>query len=183
MYTKQMVDNWWTLLLRGALIALLGVVVIIKPIQSALTLVLIFGAFGILNAVISLISLIAGIRRRLLGVIDILFGLISLAAGLFILRNPQITLFLILQLFSFLVFLSALLDLLGAWQIRKRLQGEWRLMLAGILKLLFALVMVLIPQSSLTAVLWIIGAVAIVLGAFEAYNAFRIRSLKKVLTF
>lgn len=183
MYTKQMVNNWWLQLLRGVLIAVLGLLTLFKPMQVAETLVVIFGAFGVINAVISLISLIAGLQQRYFWWMDLILGVLSLGVGILILRAPQMTLYIIVQLFSIILLISGVYNILTAVQLRKRVENEWMLPLTGVLKILMALALVLIPEAGVAAAMWIIGILVVVIGVSEAVNAFRLRSLKKILDF
>ena len=183
MYTKQMIDNWWLFVLRGALVIALGLAIVIKPMMAALGVVLIFGGYGIINALISLISFASGLRKRFLWWMDLILAVISLAIGLIILIWPQATLFFIIQLFSLLILVSGIVNLVVAQQMRKQLQKEWRLKTTGIVKIVFALGLVLIPATSLTVFMWVIGLVAIGLGINETVYAFRLRNLKNILTF
>lgn len=183
MYTKQMVNNWWLLILRGLLIISLGLAIVIEPMMAALGVVLIFGGYGIINALISLLSFAAGLRKHFLWWIDLILALISLAIGLIIIQWPQATLFLIIQLFSLLILVSGAVNLIVAQQLRKRLEKEWRLTTTGIIKILFALALVLIPEASLEVFMWVIGLFAIGLGINEAVYALRLRNLKNILTF
>ncbi|NSW54092.1 MAG: DUF308 domain-containing protein [Anaerolineae bacterium] len=181
MYTKQMIDNWWLQLLRGALIALLGILVLVQPVQTAVTFVVIFGVFGVVNSIISLVAMISGFRQRYFWWLDLIFGLLSLGVGMLILRAPAMTLYFIVQLFSVIMIVSGIHNLITAVQLRKRMQQEWLLFATGAFKVLLALGLVLIPEAGLTAAMWVVGVLVVVLGVSEAVNAFRIRSLKKIL--
>jgi uncharacterized membrane protein HdeD (DUF308 family) len=178
-----MVNHWWLLILRGLLIIALGLSIVIKPMMAALGVVLIFGGYGIINALISLVSFAAGLRKRFLWWMDLILALVSLTIGLIIIEWPQATLFFVIQLFSLLILVSGIVNLIVAQQMRKQLQKEWRLTITGIVKVLFALGLVLIPDTSLTVFMWVIGLFAIGLGINETVYAFRLRNLKNILTF
>lgn len=181
MYTKQMVNNWWLQLLRGGVIAVLGLLLLLKPLQTAVTFVVLFGVFGVINSLISLISMVAGMRQRYFWWVEFIFGLLSLGIGMLILRAPEMTLYFIVQLFSVIVLISGIHNLLTALQLRKRMEGEWLLLATGVFKIVLALGLVLIPEAGIAAAMWLVGMLIVVLGVSEAINAFRIRNLKNIL--
>ncbi|MCD4753042.1 MAG: DUF308 domain-containing protein [Anaerolineaceae bacterium] len=182
MYTKQMIDNWWLVLLRGSLISLFGLSILIKPMIAALTFVVLFGSFAIMNALIFLTSFMIGLRKRFLWWIEFILAILFFIIGLIILRWPEVTLFLVVQLFSVLILLSGVANLVTSQQMRKSIQKDRGSLITGIIKIIFALSLVLIPEASLGVLIWGIGGFTVALGINEIVYAFRVRNLKKILS-
>lgn len=61
-------------------------------------------------------------------------------------------------------------------QIRKELENEWLLALAGIALVFFGVLLIVWPIAGALAILWIIAAYAIIFGVLLLILAFRLRT-------
>ena len=77
--------------LAGALGVLVGLLLLRDPLQTLMALGLLLGAWWVVSGVIDLVSALvgAGTRGR---VANLVMGLVSLAAGTYLVLNPEITL-------------------------------------------------------------------------------------------
>lgn len=77
--------------LAGALGVLVGLLLLRHPLQTLVAAGLLLGAWWVVSGVIDLVSaLVGGEARRSLA--NVLMGLVSLAAGAYLVLNPEITL-------------------------------------------------------------------------------------------
>ena len=77
--------------LAGALGVLVGLLVLRDPLRTLTALGLLVGAWWVVSGVIDLVSAVAGVGRR--GrLANLVMGLVSLAAGTYLVLNPEITL-------------------------------------------------------------------------------------------
>ncbi len=65
----------------------------------------------------------------------------------------------------------------GALQLRKEIEGEWLLILSGALSIAFGMLMVAQPAASALAVVWLIGAFAILFGINHIGLALKLKRL------
>ena len=85
--------NWWVLALRGLAAVLFGILAFIWPGITIFTLVLLFGAYALVNGILALVISFKGPRRiRRFGSL-IFGGLISVAAGVIAFIWPGMTAF------------------------------------------------------------------------------------------
>jgi uncharacterized membrane protein HdeD (DUF308 family) len=66
---------------------------------------------------------------------------------------------------------------MAAMRLRRHIEGEWMLVLAGITSVFFGLILFLFPGVGALILTWWIGAYAIVSGVLSLALAFRIRRL------
>jgi uncharacterized membrane protein HdeD (DUF308 family) len=57
---RGMAKNWWILLLRGIVAIIFGVLAFIWPGLTLLTLVLLYGAYALIDGVLALVSAVTG---------------------------------------------------------------------------------------------------------------------------
>jgi uncharacterized membrane protein HdeD (DUF308 family) len=65
-----------------------------------------------------------------------------------------------------------------AIRFRNAINGEWLLVLDGVLSVAFGLLLIAQPTAGALAVLWMIGVYAIAYGAMLVVLAFRLRNLE-----
>jgi uncharacterized membrane protein HdeD (DUF308 family) len=69
----------------------------------------------------------------------------------------------------------SIFEIIGAIRLRKEIEGEWLLILNGALSVLFGLVLLWRPGLGALAVVWIIGAYAIILGVIYVIFGLKLR--------
>jgi uncharacterized membrane protein HdeD (DUF308 family) len=72
---------------------------------------------------------------------------------------------------------TGVLEIVGAIRLRREIEGEWALILAGALSVIFGVLLVVIPApAGLLSLLWLIGAYAVASGVILIILAFRVRN-------
>jgi uncharacterized membrane protein HdeD (DUF308 family) len=101
--------------------------------------------------------------------------IVGIAAGLVTLLLPGLTALTLLYVIAAWAVLTGVLEIIAAVRLRRQLTGEWRLVLSGVLSVVFGgLVMAAPAAGALAITLWI-GAYAIVFGGLLLALAFRLR--------
>ncbi len=170
--------NWWLLALRGLVAVLFGVLAFIWPGVTLLTLVWLFGAFALVNGLLSLVLAAKapkGYPR--LGSL-ILGGLLGILAGLLAFVMPGITALGLLILIAAWAVVTGILEIIAAIRLRKIITNEWLLILAGIASVAFGVILLLRPAAGALALIWWIGAWALIFGILMIVLAFRMRNWK-----
>ncbi|HEX5013854.1 MAG TPA: DUF308 domain-containing protein [Candidatus Limnocylindrales bacterium] len=167
--------DWWIIALQGVAAVVFGVLALAWPGITLLALVFLFAAFAIVDGVLALIR---GLRRGADGGPDwwrVVHGVAGIAAGVIAFALPGITAYALLLLIAAWAIVSGGIELMAAYQLRDVLRREWLLALDGLVSIFFGVVLILFPGAGALAVVWLIGAFAIVSGALLLVIAFRLR--------
>ena len=177
--TRDHAPSWWALALRGLVAILFGLAALFWPGLVLAVLIVLFGAFALVDGVLAVIAAFRssgrGGRRGLLlieGVVGILFGLVALLW-------PGLTALALLYLFAFWVILGGIARILMAIMLRREIENEWSIGLSGVLYVILGIVLILLPGAGLLAYTWLIGILTLALGIALIYYAFRVRGQRR----
>ena len=181
MLAKLLAANWWILLLRGILAILFGVAAYAWPGMTLAMLVMFFAAFVFVDGVFDTFAAFAGRKENENWWVLLIEGLLGIAFGLITWMRPGITTMVLLLFIAFWAMATGILRIIMALRLRKEIEGEWWLVLSGLASVLFGLIVMARPGAGALALLWLIGAWAIVVGVFLVILAFQARSFGKKL--
>jgi uncharacterized membrane protein HdeD (DUF308 family) len=177
MAADVIVLNWWLLALRGLVAVLFGVLAFIWPGITLLSLVFLFGAYALVNGVLSLVAAFKAPTRTANKGTLIVLGLVSIVAGLLTFFLPAITALGLVILIAAWAIANGVTEIVAAIKLRKVITNEWLLVLAGIVSVAFGILVLLQPGVGALALIWWIGSWAIVMGVLLMILAFKIRGL------
>ena len=168
---------WWALALRGVFAVLFGLFTFFMPGITLLTLVLLFGAYVLLDGIF---EIAAAIRSPSHHWALILEGIVGIIAGILTFTWPGITAMVLLYLVAFWAIFTGVLEIVAGIRLREVLTGEIWLILMGVLSLLFGLFILIFPSAGALALLFWIGAYALVFGFMLIVLAFRLRGFREL---
>jgi uncharacterized membrane protein HdeD (DUF308 family) len=166
--------NWWLVLLRGICAILFGILAFIMPGITLLTLVLLYAAYALVDGVFALWAAIMGgvpAPRWWLAIV----GVLGIGAGIVTFLWPGMTALLLLLFIAGWAIATGVMQIIGAIKLRKEIEGEWMLIAAGVLSVLFGLVLLVQPAVGALALLFVIGAYAIIYGIILVSLSLRLR--------
>ena len=166
--------NWWLLLLRGIAAIIFGLLALAWPGLTLLTLILFYGAFALVDGVLAIVAAITGGvpgSRWWLAIV----GLLGIGAGLLTFLTPGLTALVLLYFIAVWAIVTGVFEIIGAIKLRKEIDNEWLLILGGIISVLFGVGMMLAPGAGALALVWVIGAYSVVMGAIFVALAFRLK--------
>jgi len=168
--------NWWALALRGLFAVLFGIAAFAWPGITLGALVLLYGAYAFVDGVFALAAALAGGTEGRPWWALLLEGLFGIAVGIMTIFWPGITALALLYLIAAWAVVTGVFEIVAAIRLRSEIRGEWLLALSGVLSVLFGLALVINPGAGALAMVWLIGAYAIVFGVLMIVLGFRLRS-------
>jgi len=168
--------RWWVLLLRGIAAILFGVLAFAWPGLTLVTLVLLYGAFALVDGVLSLIAAFTGGAKPVSTWWLVVVGLLGIAAGVVTFLWPGITAILLVVFIGAWALVHGIFEIIGAIQLRKEIDNEWTLILGGVLSVLFGVVVLIAPGAGALGLVWAIAAYSILFGITFVALALRLRS-------
>ena len=166
---------WWLILLRGIAAIVFGVLAFIWPGITLLTMVLFWGAFMLIDGVLSL-------GHAVMGGGDVgsrwwlaLIGVAGIAAGILTFAWPGGAALLILVFIACWAIALGIFQIVGAIRLSKEIDNEWTLILGGALSLAFGVILLVLPGLGILTLVWVIGAYAIVFGILLVMAALKLK--------
>jgi uncharacterized membrane protein HdeD (DUF308 family) len=108
----------------------------------------------------------------------LLAGLVSVAAGIAMFVWPGITSKILLYVIAVWAIALGILELVLAIDLRREIEGEWALLLSGVLSVVFGILVIVYPVAGALSILWMIGLFAILFGALLLVLAHRLHNLR-----
>lgn len=178
--------GWKLLALRGAVAALFGVFALVRPATTATAVVVLIGAFVLVDGVLGTIGAFRTSGRQGQTTLGIAEGVLGLVVGLIAVIAPDAA----LRFLSVLIGLWALLtgaleiaaaigsrpvDMSGAGSVDARGRVNWLLGTAGALSLILGGILVFSPGAGVVLITVLIGVYALGFGIALIALALRIR--------
>jgi uncharacterized membrane protein HdeD (DUF308 family) len=169
-------SNWWALALRGALSILLGLVAFTMPDITIVALVYVFGVYALVEGVLAIMAAIRGIREHDRWGWMLIEGIVCIVAAVVAFMMPGVGALAIVYLVAAWAIITGVLEIAAGIKLRKIIEGEWMLILAGVLALVLGFYIVSRPAAGILLLATWLGIYAIFAGILTMMLAFRIRN-------
>ncbi len=172
---------WWVLVIRGISGIVFGIIAFAYPGIALATLVLLFGAWVLIDGVFRIVGATAGRASDPDWGFHLIIGILGIVVGILTFRAPRITaLALIIYVAAWALMIGAA-EIALAVKLRREIKGEWFLILMGLASIVFAVLLLWNPGPGALALLWLIASYAIVFGVLAIFFGFRLRSLRTLV--
>nr|WP_300307902.1 HdeD family acid-resistance protein [Halomonas sp.] len=173
--TVLLARQWWVLLLRGLAAIVFGVLAWMYPAMTVEVLIIMFGAYCLVDGVLGVITALVGRKRNSQWIWLLLWGLASIVIGAITFASPGVTALVLLMFIAAWAIVTGLTQLVTAIRLRKEVRGEWLLGLSGLASLIFGVLLIVIPGAGAIALLWLIAFYAVLFGILLVILSLRIR--------
>jgi uncharacterized membrane protein HdeD (DUF308 family) len=170
----ELARHWWVIALRGLAAVLFGVLAFVWPGMTLAVLVLLFGAYALVDGILAIVVAARGgtDHRLFMG----LEGVVGVLAGSATLVFPGLTALVLLYIIAFWAVLTGVLEVVAAVRLRRVITNEWGLIIGGVLSVLFGIVLIASPGVGALAVVFVIAAYAVLFGVSLLMLSWRLRS-------
>jgi len=151
-----------SLIVRGLIGIVFGIVAFTWPGLTLTALVFLFGIYALLDGIANIThnTGLSGSRDWVV----ILQGVIGILAGVFAFVWPTITLFVLVLMVGIWAVLTGILQIAAAIRLRKYISYEWMLATGGVLSVILGALIFAFPLTGALVLAWWIAAYAIVAG-------------------
>lgn len=175
--------NWWAVLIRGIAAVLFGILALVLPGLTLRVLVLLFGAYALVDGIFAIVAAVQALNRRQgfdwrsIGW-PIVEGIAGIIAGLLTFFWPGVTAFVLLYFIGAWAIITGITEIVQAVALRRIIQNEWLLILSGAASIVFGILLYLFPGAGAVAIVWLIGSYAILFGILLIGLSLRLRSMR-----
>ena len=177
----RVIRHWWLLLLAGLLLVAGGIVVFCNPVESYLTLSIMFGMLMLVTGIVELV--VASTSRNYFAMrgYSIIGGICDLLLGVLMCCYPGMTLVLLpVMLGVYMLYHSFMIIGFGSDLQAFRVPGAGWSIVMGILLLLLSIFVLINPFSiGIGAVIVLTGVSMLLLGAAFVAGAFRLKGIHR----
>ncbi|HEY4937998.1 MAG: hypothetical protein JWM17_1645 [Actinobacteria bacterium] len=178
MMGQMAVGDWRWIALRAVAAFIFGILALVLPGLTLATLVLIFGAFALVDGLFTLGHAVTRGRGSGWGAVWMgLMGLAGIGAGIVTFFWPGITALALLYVIAAWALVTGVFEIAAAITFRKVLNHEWLLVVDGVLSLIVAGILVFAPVTGALAITWAIGFYALFSSGVLAAQAWRLRKV------
>jgi uncharacterized membrane protein HdeD (DUF308 family) len=174
---RTLAQNWWAILLRGVCAVLFGLGAFVWPGVTLAVLVLLYGAYALVDGVLAVAWALIGRRPGAFPWGVLLAGLGGIAIGVLTFLWPGLTALALLYLIAAWALVRGVFEIIAAFHLRREIEHEWFLGLSGLLSVVLGVLLVAAPGAGALALLWWIGAFAIAFGVLTIILGVRLKGV------
>jgi uncharacterized membrane protein HdeD (DUF308 family) len=130
--------------LRGAIAILFGLAALLRPGIALEALILLFGAYALVDGVFAVVGVFGGTRGGTPRWLLFIEGIASILVGLIAFVLPGLTAILFLYLIAIWAIITGVSEIAMAIRLRREIRGEWALIVGGAFSVLFGVILAVI---------------------------------------
>jgi uncharacterized membrane protein HdeD (DUF308 family) len=170
--------HWWHVAVRGLIALLFGIMLLAWPGVSLFIVAILFGAFAFVDGIFTLVAAVnykAGAGQRAWLFVR---GILGIIVGIVTFFWPAITELALVLLIGAWALVTGIMELNFAFRSVRETGAKWLFAVSGILSIILGILLLVRPIAAIIAVIWIIGAYAVIAGIVLIVLGFRLRSPK-----
>ena len=168
---------WWMVLVRGLVTLAFGITALFWPGLTVLGLVYLFSVWVLVSGIMNLFFGVSSITQAGLWWLRLIWGILEVGVGIYIVRNPLLSLTLLLLILGFTFLFQGLLEVVAAFMEPSDVAGRGLLVIMGILSAILGVVILRQPVEGGLAFIWALGAFAVVSGTIQVARAAQAKTL------
>lgn len=178
--SEQLSKTWWVWALRGVAAIIFGLLALFYPGATLTSLVFVFGVYALIDGAITVYN--ALVNRVHNWGWQLLEGIVTILAGIAAFMMPFLTFLTLLFIMAIWAIITGVAQMVMAWRQREVIENEIWLGLAGLMSVIFGILIFMNPFAGSLATIWMIGIYSIIFGIMMIALAFRYRSAPSTVT-
>lgn len=152
---------------QGVLAILFGIAALFWPGVTVAIFAMLFGIFVLVWGISLLIQSLMSVETVSLWWLELIFSVAVLGLGVFLVRNPDVTLRWLVLLIGFTFIIRGIVDLVQAFFSRERAvtDNRWFYAISALLGVVAGVIILAYPTAGGLAFVWVVGLYAIIYGA------------------
>jgi uncharacterized membrane protein HdeD (DUF308 family) len=178
---ERSVKHWYLHLIVGIIFIGAGIMVFRTPVESYLTLSIIFSVLFLLSGLLEIVFSIAN-RKELEGWgWNLALGIVTLLVGIMLVGNPAISMVTLPFFVGFVVLFRSIMAISTSLELRNYYIMDWGYLFGlGILGTIFSFMLLFNPSfAGLSLVIWT-GLALVLIGIFSIYLSLKLKKLKDI---
>ena len=177
------IRHWWLMLIVGILSLVAGILVFVSPLESYVTLSVLFGILMVLVGASQLIIASASNNYLMMRGYVIVGGVLDVLLGMFLCLYPGVTIFLLpILLGIWMLYHSFIIIAFGGDLDTFNVGGQGAVIGSGILLLVLSILILMNPFSAgIAAVVALTGVGFLVFGAILIMLSFKLKEIHKAI--
>ena len=169
--------NWWALVLRGVAAILLAIITFAVPGITLAILATIFGFYALIDGVLAIVSTIKAVQGHRRWGAFLLEGVLGILFGLYAILFPIAAAATFVTMIAVWAVVTGILEIAAAIRLRRHVQGEWLLILSGVLSILLGIVLFVAPVAGAVFFAYVLAGYGLIFGVLLITLGFRMRRL------
>ena len=180
---SRVIRHWWLMLIAGILCVVAGICVFAFPIESYVTLSILFGVLMLLTGVAQLIIASTSGNYLMMKGYFIVGGVLDVILGIFLCLYPGVSLVVLpIMMGLWLMYHSFIIISFGGDMDTFRLSGSGMMIILGILLLMLSIFVLVDPFSvGIVTVLTVAGVGLLMLGLMFCAISVKLKDLHRVM--
>lgn len=177
--TENLKDQFVGLLVtQGVVAVLFGIAALFWPGLTATLFISMFGIFILVLGIIGFIYSLLGMDRVSLWWLQMLFNLVIIGVGVYLLRNPEVTGQVVILFVGFTLIAHGIVDAIsGLFSKDKEVtDNRWIYLIGGVLGVVAGVVVIAHPAATGLMFVWALGLYLLIRGSLDIGLAFRLRA-------
>lgn len=168
--------HWGLMLLSGLLTLGFGIAILAWPRATTLVLLIFFGVLAILYGIVHIVEAVIAARKEESWVLELLLGVMEIIVGIIVLSRPRVGVAAVLVLIIVWLMSMGVMELFAAIEVKA--SAGWRVFsgVLGVISLAIGFLFLFHPTLGIGTVILVIGIYSICTGTFRIIFAFMIRS-------
>ncbi|MEN8143459.1 MAG: DUF308 domain-containing protein [Gemmatimonadota bacterium] len=166
---------WSMLMMRGLFAILFGLITVGYPIAVLETLITLFGAFALVDGIMAILVSRRAKKAHAAWAAMLPRGVAGVVLGLAVMFWPGLTSLSLMYWIATWAVAAGALEIKAARELRAVLKGEWLLLLAGAMSVLFGLALFFKPAAGAMAVISTLGLLMVFVGIAVTGVALKLR--------